>query len=97
MGSPIPVLDCQKVLVAISFLEKSPRHSYNTKIKRDSEFLIYDTFKEWMTAFYATPDIVNNTRMKYKNCKQREDETIESYFLRHREIIDNLINKLTVY
>jgi hypothetical protein len=78
------VSDRQKVLAAISFLDTSPRRSYNTKVKRDGEFLTYDTFKEWMTAFYATPDVANNACMKYENCKQREGETVESYFLRHR-------------
>jgi hypothetical protein len=66
------VSDRQKVLAAISFLDTSPRCSYNTKVKRDGEFLTYDTFKEWMTAFYATPNVANNARMKYENCKQRE-------------------------
>ena len=47
-----------------------------------------------MTTFYATPDVANSARVKYENCKQKPDETVESYFLRHREAIDNLVDDL---
>jgi hypothetical protein len=36
------------------------------------------------SGYNTTPDVANNARMKYENCKQREGTTVESYFLRHR-------------
>src|ERR1700734_3967962 len=73
-GLPITVPERPKILSAITFLDKSPRRAYNTKVKRDGEFLTYDAFKEWMTTFYATPDVANSARVKFENCKQNPDK-----------------------
>jgi len=79
-----------KLTIAESYLEDKARRQYNVKVMKSGQFETYDLFKKWMLDFYAPPDVILAHRDTYNSMKQRQDESVDQYYLRFSEAVSNL-------
>ena len=79
-----------KLTIAESYLEDKARRQYNVKVTKNGQFETYDLFKKWMLNFYAPPDAILAHRDTYNSMKQRQEESVDQYYLRFSEAVANL-------
>ena len=82
--------DEEKLLIVEEHLDDTPLRQYHLKIQQDDEFETYEDFVEWMRTFYVPLDSLAANRMTYENCKQRENEGVDEYYMRFLDAVSRL-------
>jgi hypothetical protein len=69
------------MLIAITYLERTPPLQYDNKVTRDGEFETFEDFTKWIKTLCAPVDLRAEYRPQYRAIKQQDDESINDYYL----------------
>lgn len=82
--------DEDKLLIVEEHLEDRPLRQYHARIKQEGPFDNYNAFMRWFRTFFVPADILARRRLDYRNLRQRDDETLDRYYLQFTELLREL-------
>ena len=90
IGAGVALEENEKIIVAITHMDETPRRQYDMKIAKDGAFVTYDAFEKWIKQKYVPQDMLAKYRDEYREIRQRDGESIERYQLRFTELVSKL-------
>ena len=85
-----PIDNDEKFFIVEEHLDDTPMRQYHLKTQLDGAFETYEAFVKWMRTFYIPLDSLAINRMTYENCKQRDNEGVDGYYLRFLDAVSRL-------
>ena len=81
-----PLRDQGKLIIAASYLARTPHAQNDSYIEQNGQFATCDAFKTWIKECYSPSDYVLQYRQEYERLCQRNEESIDAYRLRFQQL-----------